>query len=203
MTNIDSVLKCRHCSANKGLYSQGHGLPSGHVWLWQLDHKDGRTPKNWCLRTVALEKTPESPLDSKEIKSVYLKGDQPEYSLEGLMLKRQYFGYLMHRQLIEKAHDSWKDQGQKEKRVSVNELAGQHHWHNGNEFGQTLGDGEGQGSLACCSPQGHKKSDMTGQLNNNNISSWWNLDFASLAWTIQMSCFPKGIYNWSHQIQHK
>ena len=76
MTNIDSVLKCRHCSANKGRYSQGHGLPSGHVWLWQLDHKDGRTPKNWCLRTVALEKTPESPLDSKEIKSVYLKGDQ-------------------------------------------------------------------------------------------------------------------------------
>ena len=72
MTNIDSVLKCRHCSANKGRYSQGHGLPSGHVWLWQLDHKDGRTPKNWCLRTVALEKTPESPLDSKEIKSVYL-----------------------------------------------------------------------------------------------------------------------------------
>jgi len=42
-----------------------------------------------------LETTPESPLDSKEIKSVYLKGDQPEYSLEGLMLKHQYFGYLV------------------------------------------------------------------------------------------------------------
>ena len=95
MTNIDSVLKCRHYSANKGLYSQGHGLPSGHVWLWELDHKDGRTPENWCLRTVVLETTPESPLDSKEIKSVYLKGDQPEYSLEGLMLKHQYFGYLV------------------------------------------------------------------------------------------------------------
>ena len=95
MTNIDSVLKCRHYSANKGLYSQGHGLPSGHVWLRELDHKDGRTPENWCLRTVVLETTPESPLDSKEIKSVYLKGDQPEYSLEGLMLKHQYFGYLV------------------------------------------------------------------------------------------------------------
>ena len=46
MTNIDSVLKCRHYSANKGLYSQGHGLPSGHVWLRELDHKDGRTPEN-------------------------------------------------------------------------------------------------------------------------------------------------------------
>ena len=76
-----------------------------------------------------------------------------------------------NRQLIGKVHDSWKDQGQKEKRASVNELAGQHHQHNEYECGQTLGDGEGQGSLACCSPQGHKKSDMTGQLNNNNISS--------------------------------
>ena len=44
---------------------------------------------------MVLETTPESPLDSKEIKSVYLKGDQPEYSLEGLMLKHQYFGYLV------------------------------------------------------------------------------------------------------------
>ena len=66
----------RH-SANKGLYSQGYSLPSGHIQLWQLDHKEGRTPKNWCLRTVVLEKTPESPLVSEEIKPVNLKGDQP------------------------------------------------------------------------------------------------------------------------------
>ena len=58
-------------------YSQGYGLPSGHVWLWELDHKEGRMPKNWCLQTVVLEKTPESPLDSKEIKAVNLKGNQP------------------------------------------------------------------------------------------------------------------------------
>ena len=50
---------------------------SGHVWLWELDHKEDRTPKNWCLRTVVLEKTSESPLDSKEIKTVNLKRDQP------------------------------------------------------------------------------------------------------------------------------
>ena len=78
MTNLDSVLKSqRHYSADKGPYSQGYGLPSGHVWLWRLDPKEGRTPKNWCLRTVVLEKTLESPLDSKEIKPVNLKGDQP------------------------------------------------------------------------------------------------------------------------------
>ena len=51
------------------------GLPSGHVQLWELHHKEGRAPKNWCLWTLVLEKTPESPLDSK-IKPVNLKGDQ-------------------------------------------------------------------------------------------------------------------------------
>ena len=58
--------------ADKGLYSQGYGLPSGHVWLWELDLKQGRAPKNWCLWTLVLEKTPESPLDSKENKLVSL-----------------------------------------------------------------------------------------------------------------------------------
>ena len=46
MTNLECVEKQRHYSADKGLYSQGYGLPSGHVWLWELDCKEGRTPKN-------------------------------------------------------------------------------------------------------------------------------------------------------------
>ena len=71
------IEKLRHYSADKGLYSQSYGLPSGHVRFWELDRKEGRTPKNWCLQTVVLQKTPESPLDSKEIKPVNLKGDQP------------------------------------------------------------------------------------------------------------------------------
>ena len=91
------VEKQRHYSANKGPYSQGYGLPSGHVWLWEVDHKDGRMPKNWCLQVVVLEKTPENPLDNKDLKPVNFKGNQPEYSLEGLMLKLKlwYFGHLM------------------------------------------------------------------------------------------------------------
>ena len=91
--------KAGHYSADKGLYSQSYGLPSGHVWLWELDHKEGSTPKNWYLRTVVLEKTPESPLESKEIKPIksILMEINPEYSREGLMLKLdlQYFGHLM------------------------------------------------------------------------------------------------------------
>ena len=76
MTNLDNELKSRDIT-DKCPYSQGYGLPTDHVWLWDLDGKDGRMPKNWCLRTVVLEKTPESPLNSKEIKPVNLKGDQP------------------------------------------------------------------------------------------------------------------------------
>ena len=93
------VKKERHYSDNKGPYSQGYGLPSGHVWLWVLGHKQGRMPENWFLQTVVLEKTLESPLGSKEIKPVNLKGNLPEYLLKGLMLKLklQYFGYLMQR----------------------------------------------------------------------------------------------------------
>ena len=75
-TNLDSVEKQRRYSANKGPYSQGYGLSSGHLQLWELDHNEGRTPKNWCIRTVVLEKTPERPLDIKEIKPANLKGDQ-------------------------------------------------------------------------------------------------------------------------------
>ena len=70
------VEKQRHYFADKGTYSQGYGLPSGHLRLWELDCKDGRTSKNCCLWPVVLEKTTESSLDSK-IKSVNLKGDQP------------------------------------------------------------------------------------------------------------------------------
>ena len=63
-----------------------------------------------------------------------------------------------------------KDWGQKEKRVLENEMAGWHHQCNGHELGQASGDGKGQGSLACCSPWGHKVSDTTGELDNNY---WW------------------------------
>ena len=70
--------------------------------------------------------------------------------------------------LTGKVPDAGKDRGQKEKRVSEDEMAGWHHWCTGHELGQTLGDGEGQGGLAYYSPWGYKELDMTGPLNNNN-----------------------------------
>ena len=67
--------------------------------MWDLDHKECQMSKNWCFQTVVLEKTLESPFDSKEIKPVNPKGNQPWYSLEGLLLKLklQYSGHLMRR----------------------------------------------------------------------------------------------------------
>ena len=85
------VKKQRHHFADKGLYSQSYSFSSSHVQMWELDNKEGRVLKNWYL-TVVLEKTLEGPLDSKEIKPVNLKGNQP-WILFGrltLKLKLQY-----------------------------------------------------------------------------------------------------------------
>ena len=77
MTNLDSILKNQgHHFASKGPYSQSYGFSSSYVWVWELDHKEGLAPKNWCFWNVVLEKTLESPLDCKEIKPVNPKGNQ-------------------------------------------------------------------------------------------------------------------------------
>ena len=64
-------------SAKHFPYNQSYGFSSSHAWMWVLNHKEGWTMKNWCFWTVVLEKTLESPLDSKEIKPVNPKGNQP------------------------------------------------------------------------------------------------------------------------------
>ena len=89
----------RYCFANKGLYTESYGFSSNHVWMWELDYKEGWSLKNWCFWTMVLEKTLERPLGYTEITSVKPKGKQPEYSLEGLKLKLkgQYFGHLLRR----------------------------------------------------------------------------------------------------------
>ena len=99
MTNLDSILKSRGYFANKSPSSQGYGFSSIHVWMSELDYKESWAPKNWCVWTVVLEKTLESPLDFKEIQPTHPKGNQSWYSLEGLMLKLklQSFGHLLWR----------------------------------------------------------------------------------------------------------
>ena len=70
------IKKQRCYFADKGPYGQSYGFSSSHIWMWELDHKEGWVPKNWCFRTVMLEKTLEIFLDSR-IKPVSLKGNQP------------------------------------------------------------------------------------------------------------------------------
>jgi len=100
MTNPDSILKNRDITANKSLSSQSYGLPSSHVWMWELDHKESWAPKNWCFWTVELEKTFESPLDCKEIKPVNPKGNQSWIFIGRTDVEAEaptYFGHLMQR----------------------------------------------------------------------------------------------------------
>ena len=87
--------------------------------------------------------------------SLILKEINPEYSVERLMLKLHYFGHLKRRADSLEASDAGKDWRQ-EKETTVDEMVGWHHWLNGHEFEQALGVGEGQGSLVCCSPWGHR-----------------------------------------------
>ena len=70
------IEKQRYHFANKGPYSQSYGFCSSHVWMWQVDHKEGWAPKNWYFWTIAVEKTLESPLDCKEIQPVPPQGNQ-------------------------------------------------------------------------------------------------------------------------------
>ena len=137
-----------------------------------LDHEQGWAPKNWCFGTVVLEKTLESPLDCKEIKPVNHKGNQPwifigrtDAEAEAPKLRPPD----AKNWLIGKDPDVGKNWKQ-EKGTTENEMVGWHHWLNGHEFEQALGDDERQGSLACWSLRGLKEIDTTEWLNNNNKS---------------------------------
>ena len=138
--------------------------------MWELDHKECWVPKNWCFWIVLLEKTPESPLDCKEIKPVNPKGNQP-WIFTGRTVAEAEAPKLwppdMKSQLIWKDPDAGKDSSQEEKGMTKDEMVGWLHWLSGHELEQAPGDGEGQGGLACCSPWGCKKLDTTEPLNNN------------------------------------
>ena len=109
-----------------------------------------------------LEKTLESPLDSKEIKPVNPKGNQPWIVIGRTDAEAPILWPPdVKSQLIGKDPDAEKDWSQEEKGTTEDEMVGWHHRLNGHEFEQTLGDSEGQESLVCCSPWGRKESDTT------------------------------------------
>ena len=115
--------------------------------------------------------TLESPLDCKEIKPVNPKGNQPWIFMRRIDAEAETpILWLLEVKswLTEKDPDAGKDWRQKEKGMTEDEMVGWYHWLSTNEFDQTMGDGERQGSLVRCSPWGHKELDMAERLNNDN-----------------------------------
>ena len=156
------IKKQKHHFADKCPSSQSYGYSSSHVWTWELDHKVGWGPKNWCFWTVWMEKTLENPLDSKEINLVNPKGNQPWIVIGKTDAKDEATILWAHDKRVdslEKTLMPEKTEGRRS--VWQAEMVGWNHWLSGHEFEQILGDSRGQRSLACWSPRGHKESDMT------------------------------------------
>jgi len=130
---------------------QSYGFSSSHIWMWELDHKEGWAPKNCCFWTIVLEKTLENPLDGKEIKPVHscwiFIGRTVAETEVPVLWPPDVKNWLIWKDL-----DAGKDWRQEEKGTTEDEMAGWHHQLNGHEFEQAPGDGEEQGGLVCYSP---------------------------------------------------
>jgi len=162
------IKKQRHYFANKDLSSQSYGFSSSHVLMWELDYKESWMPKNCCFWTVVLEKTLQSPLDYKEIQLINPKGNQSWIFIGRTDAEAETSTLWppdVKNWLTEKDPDAGKDWRREEKGTTEDEMVGWHHQLHGHKFEQSLGVGDGQGSLAWCSPWDHKESDTTERLN--------------------------------------
>ena len=131
------IKKQRHYFTHKGPYSQSYGFPSNHVWMWELDHKEGWVPKNWCFLAVVLEKTLESPLDCKESKQVNPKGYQPWIFIGRTYVEAEipiFWPPGVKNRFTGEDPDAGKDWGQEDKEVTEDKMVEWHHWLNGREF---------------------------------------------------------------------
>ena len=164
----------RHYFVNKRPSSQSYGFSNNHVWVWVLNYKESWVPNNWCLWTVLLEKTLESPLNYKEIKPVNPKGNQT-WIFTGRTDAETEAPILwppdVKNWLIGKDPDAGKDWRQGERGTMEDEMVGWHHQLDGHEFEQARGVCDGEGSLVCCSPWSHKESDTTEWLTELNKHS--------------------------------
>ena len=184
----------RHYFANKDPSSQSYGFSWGHVWMWELDCKEGWVPKNWFFWTVVLEKILERPLDCKEIQPVHPKGDQ-SWLFTGRSDVEAETPTLWPPQakswLIGKDPDAGRNWGQ-EKGITEDEMAGWHHRLDGHEFWWTPGVGDGQGSLACFDSWDCKDSDTTKRLN------WTELNVYIYIYNIFQKVTELYIYIYTH-----
>ena len=162
MTNLDSMLKSRDIILpTKVRLVKALVFPVVmYEWTDMLDYKESWVLKNWCFWTMVLEKTPESSLDCKETQPVHPKGNQ-SWIFIGRTDAEAETPILWppdpKNWLIGKDPGPGKDWRQEEKGTTEDEMVGWHHRLNRHEFEQVPGAGDGQGSLACCSPWGCKE----------------------------------------------
>ena len=138
MTNLESILKSRDITLPTKVHSQSYVFSSTHVWIWELDHKEGWAPKNCCFWTAVLKKTLESPLDCKEIKPVNPKGNHSWIFIGRTDAEAEtpvLWPPDAKSRLIRKGPDTRKDRRQG-KGTTENDMVGWHHWLNGHEFEQ-------------------------------------------------------------------
>ena len=141
--------------------------------MWELDYKENWAPKNWCFWTVVLEKSLESPLDCREFQPVHPKGNESLIFIGRTDAEAEtpiLWPPDAMNWLFWKDPDAGKDWRWEEKGTTEDEIVWWYHRLIGHESEQTLGVGEGQGSLACCSPWGRKESDTTEWLNWTDLS---------------------------------
>ena len=132
-----NIKKQRYYFANTGPSSQSHGFSNSYEWIWELNYKESWAPKNWCFWTVVLEKTLESPLDSKEIQPVHPKGNQSWIfigSTDAVAETPVLWPPDEKSWLIGKDADAGKDWRQEEKGTTEGEMVRWHHRLNGHEF---------------------------------------------------------------------
>ena len=139
------VKEQRYRFVDKGPYSQSYDFSIIHVWMWELDHKQGWVLKNWWFWIVVLEKTLESPLDNREIKPVNPKGNHPwifigRTDVEALII----WPPDAKSWLTGKDPDAGKDWGQEVKGAMEDKMVGYQHQLNEHEFEPTLGKSEGR-----------------------------------------------------------
>ena len=131
----------RYHFANKGLSSQSYGFSSSHVWMWELDCEESWEPKNWGFWIVMLEKILETPLNSKGIKPVNLKGNQPWIFIGRTDAEVPIpWPPDVESWCVRKDPDVAKDWEQDKKEATEDEMTGWHHRLNGHVFEQTPGD---------------------------------------------------------------
>ena len=186
MTNLDSILKSRDIILPTKIHLvKAMIFPVVMLWMWELDHKESWTLKNWCFLTVELEQTLESPLNCKEIKPANPQGNQSWIVIGRIDAKAEAptpWPVDAKNWFIGKDPNPGKDWRQEEKGMTEDEMVGWHQRLNGHELEQAPGVGDGQRNLVCCnhgvtSVRDNWATELNWPMDKNldpRIQHWWH-----------------------------